>query len=78
MVGEILKPEFYNIIPDCSTDYALPPPAVVRMGCKAIKAVYFAGHATKEKIKEKNEERGRESDVPEDLQAACLKLASIR
>jgi hypothetical protein len=47
--GEILETEFYRTIPDCGTDIDIPfsielSPAVVRMGSKAIKAVYVAGY----------------------------------
>jgi hypothetical protein len=65
--GEIVEPEFYRTIPDCGTDIDIPfsiefSPAVARMGCKAVKAVYFAGYAP--------------NNIPADLSAACLELAS--
>jgi hypothetical protein len=65
--GEILEPEFYSVVPDCGTDYDLPfsislSPAVARLGCRAIKAVYSAGYAS--------------GKVPPDLASACLELAS--
>jgi hypothetical protein len=65
--GEIVEPEFYRVIPDCGTDIDIPfsiefSPAVARMGCKAVKAVYFAGYAP--------------NNIPADLSAACLELAS--
>ena len=67
--GEILEPDFYQVIPDCGTDYDLPfslslSPALNRyhyQRLKTIKAVYWAGY-----------EPGR---VPADLSAACLELA---
>jgi hypothetical protein len=67
MAGEILEPEFFQVIPDCGSDYDLPfsislSPTVARIGCKAIKAVYWAGYSI--------------SNVPPDLAAACLELAS--
>jgi hypothetical protein len=65
--GEIIEPEFYRVLPDCGADIDIPfsiefSPAVVRMGSKAVKAVYFAGYAP--------------NNVPADLAAACLELAS--
>jgi hypothetical protein len=66
-IGEWVEPEFCRVIPDCGTDIDLPfsielSPAVARMGCKAIKAIYLAGYA--------------HNSVPADLAAACLELAS--
>jgi len=48
--GEILEPDFYNIIPDCGSDYDLPfslslSRAIQRQSrISAIKAVYWAGY----------------------------------
>jgi hypothetical protein len=71
--GEILEPDFYNVIPDCGTDTDLPfsielSPAVARLRCKTFKVIYWAGYST-------NNENN-ENDVPADLSAACLELAS--
>jgi len=80
--GEILEPDFYSVIPDCGSDYDLPfslslSRAIQRYsGVSAIKAVYWAGYSTNEKRKMKNEEREKGSDIPGDLAAACLELAS--
>jgi hypothetical protein len=65
--GEIIEPEFYRVLPDCSTDIDIPfsiefSPALVRMGCTAIKAIYLAGYA--------------HNSVLADLAVACLELAS--
>jgi hypothetical protein len=66
--GELLEPEFYNVIPDCGTDYDLPfslslSRAIQRQsGISSIKAVYWAGYSNEL--------------VPADLSAACLELAS--
>jgi hypothetical protein len=66
--GEILEPDFYNVIPDCGTDYDFPfslslSRAIQRMsGISAIKAVYWAGYS--------------KGSVPADLASACLELAS--
>jgi hypothetical protein len=66
--GEILKPEFYSVVPDCGTDYDLPfsislSPALKRYkGLTAIKVVYWSGYKT--------------GNVPPDLASACLELAS--
>jgi hypothetical protein len=66
--GEILEPDFYNVIPDCGTDYDLPfslylSRAIQRQsGISSIKAVYWAGYS--------------EGLIPADLSAACLELAS--
>jgi hypothetical protein len=66
--GEILEPDFYNVIPDCGTDYDLPfklllSRAIQRQsGISAIKAVYWAGYSN--------------GLIPADLSAACLELAS--
>jgi hypothetical protein len=77
--GELIEPEFYRVVPDCGCNEDIPfsiemSPAIARMGCKAVKAVYLAGYTTKEKRKEKKDERG--IYVPADLAAACLELAS--
>jgi len=65
--GEILETEFYRVIPDCGTDVDFPfeiefSPAVVRLGCRLIKVIYWAGYSVE--------------TVPGDLAAACLELAS--
>jgi hypothetical protein len=66
--GEIVEPDFYNVIPDCGTDEDIPfclslSPAMKRYrGLVAIKAVYWAGYA--------------HNKVPADLATACLELAS--
>jgi len=79
--GEMIEPEFYRILPDCGTDIDIPfsiefSPAIKRLRCKEIKIVYQAGYSTNEKRKMKNEEREKWGDVPADLSAACLELAS--
>ncbi|MDR0472488.1 MAG: hypothetical protein LBH43_02285 [Treponema sp.] len=72
--GEIVEPEFYNVIPDCGTSEDLPcnitlSPALQRYcafqgrrGLTAFKAVYWAGYAS--------------GKVPPDLASACMELAS--
>jgi len=66
--GELLEPDFYNVIPDCGTDYDLPfrlslSRAIQRQGgISSIKTVYWAGYSN--------------GLVPADLSAACLELAS--
>jgi hypothetical protein len=65
--GEILEPEFYRTMPDCGMELDIPftielSPAVLRMRCKAIKAVYWAGYSA--------------DKVPPDLAAACMELAA--
>jgi len=66
--GELLEPDFYNVIPDCGTDYDLPfslslSRAIQRQsGIYSIKTVYLAGYNT--------------GLVPADLSSACLELAS--
>ena len=66
--GEILEPEFYQIIPDCGTDIDLPfnislSPALKRYrGLSAVKAIYWAGYAI--------------GKAPADLSTACLELAA--
>jgi len=66
--GELLEPDFYNVIPDCGTDYDLPfslslSRAIQRQSrISSIKVVYWAGYS--------------EGLVPADLSAACLELAS--
>jgi len=63
-----LEPDFYNVIPDCGTDYDLPfslylSRAIQRQsGISSIKVVYWAGYS--------------EGLVPADLSSACLELAS--
>jgi hypothetical protein len=65
--GEIVEPDFYNVIPDCGTDDDLPfhislYPALQRYrGLTAFKVVYWAGYA--------------HNKVPADLASACLELA---
>jgi hypothetical protein len=65
--GWIIEPEFYRALPDCGTDIDIQfsvelSPAVARLGCKAIKVVYWAGYSA--------------GKVPADLASACLELAS--
>jgi hypothetical protein len=66
--GEIIEPEFYSTLPDCGTDMDIPfnlslSPALQRYrGLTAVKVVYIAGYAP--------------NNVPADLAAACLELAS--
>jgi hypothetical protein len=66
--GEILEPEFYGIIPDCSLDNDIPfsislSPALLRyQGLSAVKVVYWAGYPLEK--------------IPADLAAACMELAS--
>jgi len=66
--GEILEPDFYNVIPDCGTDSDMPfslslSRAIQRYsGISAIQAVYWAGYSN--------------GAIPHDLSAACLELAS--
>jgi hypothetical protein len=65
--GEIIETEFYRILPDYGTELDIPfsvefSPAVARLGCKAIKVIYYAGYSS--------------NKVPPDLSAACLELAS--
>jgi hypothetical protein len=66
--GEIVEPDFYNVIPDCGTNEDLPfnltlSPALQRYrGLSAFKAVYWAGYAS--------------GKVPPDLASACMELAS--
>jgi hypothetical protein len=48
--GGIVETEFYSVILDCESNEDFPylielSPAVARMSCKAVKAVYFAGYA---------------------------------
>ena len=62
-----LEPEFYRILPDCGTDVDIPysiefSPAIMKMRCNAIKIAYQAGYSV--------------GNVPADLSAACLELAS--
>jgi hypothetical protein len=65
--GEWIVPYLYRVLPDCCTDLDIPflikfSPEVARMGCYAIKAIYWAGYSS--------------DKVPADLAAACLELAS--
>ena len=65
--GEILDPGFYRVIPDCGTDVDIPfdislSPAVGRLRFSAIKVIYYAGY--------------EKENIPADLSAACLELAS--
>jgi hypothetical protein len=65
--GDIIEPEFYRALPDCGTDIDIPfsvevSPVVARLGCKAIKVIYWAGYSS--------------NKVPADLAAACMELAS--
>ena len=64
--GEILEREFYRLVPDCESGLDIPysielSPAVARMGCKAVKVVYWAGYG--------------KDIIPDDLRAACFELA---
>jgi hypothetical protein len=66
--GEILEPDFYNIVPGCGTNEDIPfylslSPALKRYrGLKTIKIVYWTGYQS--------------GKVPADLAAACLELTS--
>ena len=66
--GEIIEPDFYNVIPDCGTDEDIPfslslSPALKRYrGLSAVKAVYWAGYVA--------------GKVPADLASACMELAA--
>ena len=66
--GEILEPDFYNVIPDCGTDEDIPfslslSRALERhQGLAAFKAVYWAGHSV--------------GNAPPDLASACLEFAA--
>ena len=66
--GELLEPDFYQVIPDCGTEDDLPfglslSPAVKRFrGLSAVKAVYLAGYA--------------HNKAPPDLATACFELAA--
>jgi hypothetical protein len=66
--GEIVEPDYYSVIPDCGTYEDLPfnlsfTPALQRYrGLSGFRAVYWAGYKT--------------GNVPADLAAACLELAS--
>jgi hypothetical protein len=65
--SEILEPDLYCVIPDCGTDNDIPfdisfSPAVERLRFSAIKVIYYAGY--------------EKDNVPADLSAACLELAS--
>ena len=72
--GEILEPDFYQVLPDCGTELDIPfaislSPAVKRYkGLTAVKAVYWAGYARKP--------AASMSQVPADLATACLELAA--
>jgi hypothetical protein len=66
--GEIVKPEFYSVIPDCGLDYDVPfslslSPALRRYrNLSAVKVVYWAGYPF--------------GKVPPDLASACMELAA--
>ena len=66
--GEIIEPDFYNVIPDCGTYEDIPysisfSRSLKRyQGLTAFKAVYWAGYSV--------------GGVPPDLASACLELAS--
>jgi hypothetical protein len=66
--GDILEPEFYQVIPDCGTDDDIPFSILLSTALKryreltAVKAVYLAGYAS--------------GKVPSDLASACMELAS--
>ena len=66
--GEILEPDFYQVLPDCGNDIDMPfdislSPALLRYrGFSAIKVVYWAGYS--------------HGKVPGDLASACFELAA--
>ena len=66
--GEIIEPDFYNIVPDCgiledTPFYLSLSPALKRyINLNTIKAVYWSGYQL--------------GKVPADLASACLELAS--
>jgi hypothetical protein len=65
--GELLDPDFYSVIPDCSLDMDLPfavelSQLVRRSGCKAVMVYYYAGYTA--------------GKVPADLSSACMELAA--
>ena len=66
--SELIEPDFYQVLPDCGTDFDLPfalsfSPALKRLrGLQALKVVYFSGYT-----------QGR---VPADLASACMELAA--
>ena len=66
--AEMIEPEFYRAVPDCSVDEDIPfsiefSPALRRVrGLWAIKVIYEAGYGANE--------------IPADLEAACLELAA--
>ncbi|MDR0795787.1 MAG: hypothetical protein LBE79_07030 [Tannerella sp.] len=66
--GEILEPDFYEIIPDCGIDEDIPfslsfSPALRRYrNLEAIKITYTAGYS--------------HNNVPADLASACIELAA--
>jgi hypothetical protein len=66
--GEILEPDFYDIIPDCGTDEDIPfnlslSPAIRRYrNLEAVKITYTAGYSI--------------GKTPADLASACLELAA--
>ena len=68
MAGELLEPEFYDVVPDCGQYEDFPfalslSPALKRYpGLAAVKAVYWAGYPS--------------GKVPADLASACLELAA--
>jgi hypothetical protein len=72
-IGELVKPDFYRVIPDLETETGEGPedtvyslsfsPALFRgRGLAAVKAVYRAGYAC--------------GEAPPDLASACLELAA--
>jgi hypothetical protein len=78
--GQRIFREHFCVVPDCGSDLDIPfaielSPVLKRYrGFTAVKVVYTAGYTTNEERKEKKEKRI--SDVPADLAAACLELAS--
>jgi len=68
VAGEILEPEFYEMVPECGTDMDFPfslslSPSFKRYrGLTAVKAVYYAGYPT--------------GKTPADLASACMELAA--
>jgi hypothetical protein len=65
--SEILEPDLYCVIPDCGTDVDIPfdislSHAVGRLQFSAINVIYYSGY--------------EKDNIPADLAAACLELAS--
>jgi hypothetical protein len=90
-IGEMLEPDFYEVVPDCGTDEDIPfclslsPAMKLYRGISGIKIVYWAGYGSKEqgaeskeqRIKSREERKGKNGVVvPGDLATACLELAA--